>query len=164
MSLIHKMISYYMRKKNPIEYARKIGVQIGNDCRLIGSPDWGSEPWLISVGNHTEVSCNVAFITHDGATWCFRNQERYKHTVKFGRINIGDNCFIGARSIILPGVTIGNNSIIAAGAVVNKDVPSGEVWGGIPAKYIMTTMEYAEKCLSRTPKYDYENYKTNFKL
>lgn len=129
MSLIHKMISYYMRKKNPIEYARKIGVQIGNDCRLIGSPDWGSEPWLISVGNHTEVSCNVAFITHDGATWCFRNQERYKHTVKFGRINIGDNCFIGARSIILPGVTIGNNSIIAAGAVVNKDVPSGEVWG-----------------------------------
>ena len=53
-----------------------------------------------------------------------------KGTLKFGRIRIGNNCFIGARSTILPGVTIGDNSIVAVGAVVNKSIPSGEVWGG----------------------------------
>lgn len=130
MNLICKLISYYKKKTNPIGYARQIGVSVGNDCRFIGSPDWGSEPWLISVGNHTEVSYDAMFITHDGATWCFREQELYKHTLKFGRIRIGDNCFIGARSTILSGVTIGNNCIVAAGAVVNKSIPAGEVWGG----------------------------------
>ena len=42
----------------------------------------------------------------------------------------GNNCFIGARSTILPGVTIGDNSIVAVGAVVNKSIPSGEVCVG----------------------------------
>ena len=60
----------------------------------------------------------------------FRDQDEYKGTLKFGRIRIGNNCFIGARSTILPGVTIGDNSIVAVGAVVNKSIPSGEVWGG----------------------------------
>ena len=82
---------------------------------------------MISIGNHTEVSFDVAFITHDGATWCFRDQDEYKGTLKFGRIRIGNNCFIGARSTILPGVTMGDNSIVAVGAVVNKSIPSGEV-------------------------------------
>ena len=112
-----------------MRYARKMGVVLGENCRLIGLPDWGSEPWLISIGNHTEVSFDVAFITHDGATWCFRDQDEYKGTLKFGRIRIGNNCFIGARSTILPGVTIGDNSIVAVGAVVNKSIPSGEVEG-----------------------------------
>ena len=119
-----------MKRQNPMRYARKMGVVLGENCRLIGLPDWGSEPWLISIGNHTEVSFDVAFITHDGATWCFRDQDEYKGTLKFGRIRIGNNCFIGARSTILPGVTIGDNSIVAVGAVVNKSIPSGEVWGG----------------------------------
>lgn len=67
-----------MKRQNPMRYARKMGVVLGENCRLIGLPDWGSEPWLISIGNHTEVSFDVAFITHDGATWCFRDQDEYK--------------------------------------------------------------------------------------
>ena len=43
---------------------------------FIRSPNWGSEPWLIYIGNHTEISFDVS-------TWCFRNQEQYKHIVKF---------------------------------------------------------------------------------
>ena len=58
---------------------------------------------------------------------------------RYGRIKIGNNCFIGCRSILLPGVTIGDNSIIGAGSVVTKDVPSGEVWAGNPARFIKTT-------------------------
>ncbi|WP_419169417.1 acyltransferase [Negativibacillus massiliensis] len=160
---IKKLRQAILKKRNPIKYARKIGVVVGAGCKFIGSPNWGSEPWLISIGNHTEISFDVAMITHDGATWCFRNQEEYNGTLKFGRIRIGNNCFIGARSTILPGVTIGDNSIVAAGAIVTKDVPSGEVWGGVPARYIMTTKEYAEKCKKNTPEYDRENYQCNFK-
>ncbi|WP_136481605.1 sugar O-acetyltransferase [Cognatitamlana onchidii] len=51
-------------------------------------------------------------------------------------INIGDNVWIGGNSTICPGVTIGNNAVIAAGAVVTKDVPTNVVVGGNPAKII----------------------------
>ena len=164
MSIVKKIIDRCRRKViDPIKYSRSVGVTIGNNCKLIGVPNWGSEPWLISLGNHTEVSFDCVFITHDGASWVFRDQERYKNVINFGKIVIGDNCFIGARSTILPGVNIGNNCVVAAGAVVTKDIPSGEVWGGVPAHFISTTSEYAEKCLANTPQYDLDNYKNNKK-
>lgn len=68
---------------------------------------------------------------HDGATWVFRDNDKYKNVVRFGKIQVEDNCFIGARSIIMPGVTIGKGSIIGAGSLVTKSVPSGQVWGGV---------------------------------
>ena len=163
MNLFHKVRYFLLKKRNPIQYARKLGVTIGENCRLIGSPNWGSEPWLITLGNHTEVSCDCAFITHDGATWVFRNEEKYKNVVKFGKINIGNDCFIGARSTIMPGISIGDKAIVAACSLVNKSIPSGEIWGGVPAHFITTVDEYAEKCLQNTPEYDLENYKKNFK-
>lgn len=49
---------------------------------------------------------------------------------------IEDNVFIGARSIILKGVTIGENSIVGAGSVVTRSIPSNQIWGGNPAKFI----------------------------
>ena len=115
---------------NPISYAKTIGVTIGENCKVIGPQSWGSEPYLIKIGNHTEISLECMFITHDGATWVFRNSEKYKDVIRFGKIIIGNNCFIGARTTILPNVRIGDNCIIAAGALVNKDIPSGEIWGG----------------------------------
>ena len=54
----------------------------------------------------------------DGATWCFRNEPAYKDVIKYGKISIGDNCFIGANVTILPGVTIGPNSIVGASGFV----------------------------------------------
>ena len=154
MNIIKKLISIYQKKTNPIKYARKIGVSIGKNCKLHGSPNWGSEPWLISIGDYSEVSFECAFVTHDGAVGVIRREEKYKNVIKFGRISVGENVFIGARSTILPGVTIGNRAIIAAGSIVSKSIPAGEVWGGVPAHFIMTTDEYAEKCLMNTPDYD----------
>lgn len=55
------------------------------------------------------------------------------------------NCFVGANTIFMPNCSVGKNSIIAAGSIVTKHVPDNEVWGGIPAKFIMTTEEYAHK-------------------
>lgn len=134
---------------------------MGERCRLNGSPDWGSEPWLIQIGEHTEISFDCAFITHDGATWVFREEQRYNKVLRFGKIVIGDNCFIGARSTILPGITIGDNSIIGAGSLVTKSIPSGEIWGGVPAKYIGKTADFAEKCLKESLQYDEEKFRTN---
>ena len=94
------------------------------------------------------------FITHDGATWVFRETDEYKNIIRFGKIIIGNDCFIGARTTILPNVKIGDGCIIAAGALVNRDIPSGEIWGGVPAHFISTTTKFAEKCKRETPKYD----------
>lgn len=143
---------------DPIKYARKLGVTIGDNCKLNGTPDWGSEPWLIFIGNHVELSGDVAFITHDGATWVFRSEERYKKVIRYGKITIKDNCFVGMRSTIMPGVTIGPNSIVGAGSLVVKDVPEGCVYAGVPAKFICTVDEFKEKCLAQTPDYDVEFY------
>lgn len=159
--MIRRIHDFWLRRYKPIAYARKIGVNIGENCRLINSPNWGSEPWLISIGDRTEISFDCIFITHDGATWVFRDDETYGRVMKFGKIEIGNNCFVGARSIILPGVKIGDRAVIAAGSVVTKNVPEGEIWGGNPAKYITKVEEYAKKCLEQMPKYDMTNYKKN---
>ena len=118
-----------MARRNPIEYARKLGVKVGKECRFTGNPSWGSEPWLIQIGDHVLLSADVKFSTHDAATFLFRDTEEYKDVFKFAPVVIRDNCFIGMRATILPGVEIGPNSIVAAGSVVTRSVPPGEVWG-----------------------------------
>lgn len=163
MRLISRVIQYIRKRSNPIAYAKSIGVSMGEHCLLQGITNWGSEPWLIRIGDYTEISFDCVFITHDGATWVFRNEDKYKTVVKYGEIVVGNRCFIGARSMILPGVKIGDKAIIAAGSVVTKSVPAGEVWGGVPAKFITTVDEYANKVLKNTPEYDLVNYQHNFK-
>lgn len=120
--------------------------RIGKGCSFVGSPNFGSEPYLISIGDSTTVSFDVAFVTHDAATRVLRNLPgRNKETVIYGPIKIGSNCFIGCRSVILPNVTIGDNVIIGAGSIVNRDIPSNTVAAGVPCKVLCTLEEYEEK-------------------
>lgn len=130
MKVYKKVYLKILKRINPLKFAKEIGVTIGEKCKLNDVPSWGSEPWLIKIGNHVEISFGVTFITHDGATWVFRDKEKYKDVIKYGKIVIGNNCFIGANSTILPGVEIGDNSIVGSCSLVNKKIPSGEVWGG----------------------------------
>ena len=163
MGFIKKTLDFINHRRNPVKFAKKIGVNAGENCRFIGPQIWGTEPWLITIGDNTTVSFDCAFITHDGATRVIKRREKYKDVVKFGKITIGNNCFIGARSTILPGVTIGNSCIVAAGSVVTKDIPNGEVWGGVPAKFIKTVHDYAENLYDNMPEYDIKNYHANKK-
>jgi len=122
-------------------YARKIGVKLGDNCRLIGNNNFGSEPYLVTIGNHVSIT-QSSFITHDGAVWIFR--DKLPDIEVFKPITIGNNVFIGINCILLPGVTIGDNVIVGAGSVVTKDLDSNYVYAGIPAKKIKTIDEYNE--------------------
>ena len=68
----------------------------------------------------------------------------------FGKVKIGDYVYIGTNALIMPGVTIGDNSLVAAGSIVTKSVPSGVVVVGNPARILCTVEEYYE----RNKKYD----------
>lgn len=128
------------------EKLRKLGAHIGNNVDFVMSQNFGSEPYLITVGDNTTVSFDCAFVTHDAATRVIRNlPDGNKETVIYGPITIGKNCFIGCRSTILAGVSIGDNSIIGACSLVNKDIPSNVVAAGVPCKVICTLDEYRKK-------------------
>jgi len=131
----------------------RAGLKLGRDVRVIGKPDFGSEPYLIEIGDHVTISSNVSFITHDGATWVFRHLPPYLGLQRFGRIVIGDNCFIGTGAIIMPGVSIGQNSVVGAGAVVTRSVPVNSVVVGVPARRICSYEQYVERMIPRCGSY-----------
>lgn len=103
---------------------------------------------LIKLGNNVRLASKVTFVTHDVTHVMLNanptlNGESFKE--KIGCIEISDNVFVGAGSTILYGVRIGTNVIIGAGSLVNKDIPSNSVVGGVPAKVISTFDKYIEK-------------------
>lgn len=157
MAIIDKFTVIY--RKFRIWRLRRAGLTIADDCKMVKIPDFGSEPYLITIGKHVGIATEVLFITHDGGTYVFRHLERYKKVIKYGRITILDNCIIGARVIILPGVTIGPNSVVAAGSVVSRSIPPGVLAAGNPAKPIMTIHQYAEWSLAATPDYNENDYR-----
>lgn len=124
------------------EYFRKQGARVGKDCR-IQIRGLGSEPFLISIGNHCTIAGGVAFATHDGAAWLFSAEDPTLQ--RFGRIEVLDNCFIGMGAILLPGIRIGPNSVVGAGSVVTRDVPPGMVVAKNPAVPVSTIENYREK-------------------
>ena len=132
--------------KDPYEKYRERGVRIGKNVDLVNPPNFGSEPYLISIGDNTTVSFDVAFVTHDAATRVIRNlPDGNPETVIYGPISIGENCFIGCRTTILANVSIGNNAIIGACSLVNRDIPSNVIAAGNPCKVICTLDEYRAK-------------------
>lgn len=151
-SLIDKIRIKLASPKERAELLKKDGLAIGNNCEIYPNVNMGSEPYLISIGDHVRITSDVSFITHDGGVWVVRELLNDNSLDIFGSIKIGNNVMIGTGAIIMPNVHIGDNSIVAAGAVVTKDVPSGTVVGGTPAKKIETIQEYIEKNKSKCVK------------
>ena len=146
------------RHKYTKKYAKLLGVKVSDSARFTGVPDFSTEPWLVEIGDDCLITQNVRFMTHDGAVSVVRRLGgKYKDVLKFGKIIVEKNVFIGANSMIMPSVCIGEGSIIAACSCVTKDVPSGEVWGGVPAKKICSVQDYADKLYSLSLNYNVES-------
>lgn len=148
---LFSIVEYFYKFCLPVSkypnYLRKKGVHIGENCEIYKSANFGSEPYLISIGNHVRINSGVQLITHDGGYWVLREtfSSEFSDADTFGEIKIEDNVHIGTNAIIMPGVCIGKNSVIACGAVVTHDVPENSVYGGVPAKCIETLDEYVFK-------------------
>lgn len=125
-----------------VRYGRLLGVTIGKDCRIF-TDRFGSEPWLISIGDRVTVSSEVTFINHDGIGWLFSDERARRF--KYARIVVGSNVFIGANSIIFPGVSIGSNCVVGAGSVVTKSMPDNTVAAGNPARVLGSYEQTMEK-------------------
>lgn len=140
------------RLKGSFAIAKENGMTVEEGVSVLGGVNFGSEPYLITLRRKCRITSDVVFVTHDGGTWAFRDHwDEYKDVIKYGRIEIGEEAFIGTRSIIMPGVHIGKHSVVGAGSVVTKDVPDYTVVAGVPARTICTTKEYAEKALKTMP-------------
>lgn len=139
-----KWVLKFIHKLNSDAFMDILGVRHGKRCRIY-CQGFGSEPYLVSLGNHVHVGSNVEFITHDGGVWVLREITGNAEIDYIAPIRIGNNVFIGNDAMIMPGVTIGDNVVIGAKALVTKDVPSNTVWGGVPARQIKTICEYKEK-------------------
>ena len=122
--------------------ARRMGMKVGEGCRLY-SLNIASEAELIELGSNVIVSGEVMFVTHDGAIFTalpeFPNVNGH-----YGRIRIGNGCFLGMRAVIMPGVELGENCVVAAGAVVMDSFPANSVIAGNPASYVCSRSIYLE--------------------
>jgi acetyltransferase-like isoleucine patch superfamily enzyme len=125
-----------------VEYARHRGVKVGEGCRIY-TKAWGSEPFLIMIGDRVTVTSGVQILTHDGATWLVREADGVRYQ-RYRPVRIGCDVFVGLNAIILPGVTIGDRVVIGAGSVVTRDVPDNTVVVGNPAKPVKTFDDYAD--------------------
>ena len=141
--ILGKIKRKILRQNEPEQYLdllKKCGLIIGTNVSIQNDVFLDiSHCWLITLGDNCTLAPRVQVYAHDASTNLLLGY------TKIGKVNIGDCTFVGAGSIILPGVTIGNNVIIGAGSVVSRDVPDGVVVAGNPLKVISSTKEYIER-------------------
>lgn len=152
MNLFNNRMNRYLSKIKQLfgilfltkeQQARKAGVHMGKG-NMVATRFWSTEPYLITIGDNCQLTADVLIHTHGGGG-------AVRHKIPnfdcFGKVQIGDYVYIGSRSIIMPGVIIGDHVLIAAGSIVTKSIPSNVVVAGNPAKIICTIDEYIKKNL-----------------
>ena len=133
MIIIRLLKEFYWRYlSDSVAYARRLGVNIGEHT-TISIHEWSSEPYLVTIGNHVQITRGVSIHTHGGGNAV---RQIIPDFDVFGKVVIEDWCYIGAHSQIMPGVTIGDNVVIGAGSVVTKDIPSNKIAYGNPCKIV----------------------------
>ena len=149
ISIFRKAYMYWLRRRDQVEFARAIGATVGEHCKLvsINGGTFGSEPYLVRLGDHVEVTSGVNFITHDGGAWVFRDE--HPDLDVLAPIDVGNNVFIGQNSVVLPGTVIGDNCVVGAGSVVRGKLEPDGVYAGVPVRRIKELSEYRQGLLKR---------------
>lgn len=149
MSIKHNIKMWYYHRVKHYDNAmiRKIqliknGAKVGEKTYIFSDDVETAEPYLIEIGDNVIISDKVLFSTHDASACYYLDNA----SDIFGRIKIGNNCFIGMGAIVLPGVSIADNCIVGGGAVVTHsfDIP-GSVIAGNPARVIATVEDLKKK-------------------
>lgn len=155
MSLFNKIyLKFFIDSGFPYAaYLKKQGFlhDQGDDCfisKAANIPD----PHLVSIGSNVWITSGCQLLCHD-ASVIMINKMRKAHFDRVAPIVMGDHCFLGNNSVILPGITLGSQTIVGAGSVVTKDVPDDSVVAGNPARLICSLHDYAERIETQTRQY-----------
>lgn len=121
--------SIWIPNKYRIKILRLGGVKIGNKSFIGSNVTFDSmHPELIEIGEHVKITSGTKILSH------FYNPDN--DTFNIAKVTIANDVFIGMNTLIVNPVSKGQGSVIAAGSVVNKDIPENEIWGGNPVKFI----------------------------
>lgn len=149
MSLKQILKNFYYRKIKKWDpsqirchHLRRCGTSVGERCFIFSDFVETTEPYLVTIGDDVMIADGVRFASHD-ASACYYIPGA---SDLYGRINIGNRCFLGMNVVVLPGVTLADNCIVGAGSVVTRSfLEPGSVIAGNPAKKICTVEELREK-------------------
>lgn len=130
---------YHLRGQKSTEELVRQGMRVGRNFYRGYNVSLDDLCWLIDIGDNVTLAAGVCILCHDAGT------KRFLGYSRVGRVSIGDNVFIGAGSVVLPGVSIGSNVIIGAGSTVTRDIPGGAVAMGCPARVCGTLEDYLQK-------------------
>lgn len=141
MNTIFKIIKFVLKHTNPRKCAIFCGVKMGKNV-FWATKYIPTESYLVEIGDNTQITEGVKLFTHGGA-----HIARYKIPKfdTFGKIKIGNWCYIGTDSLIMPGVEIKDHVLVAAGSVVTKSVPSNSIVADNPARIIGNIDDYIKK-------------------
>lgn len=140
MNIIRKILEYLRGEPQHLDKLIERGLKIGKKFQRMGGVVIDpTHCYHISIGDNVTLAPRVHILAHDASTSMFLGKARAANVV------IGNNVFVGAGSVILPGVYIGNRVIIGAGSIVTKDIPDNSVAAGNPARVICTIDAYLEK-------------------
>ena len=135
-----KELIFSIRGEVSTDRAISMGMKVGKNFKrqegVILDP---GHCWLIEIGDNVTLAPRVHILCHDASI------KQFLGYTKIGLVKIGNNVFIGAGAVVLPGVTIGDNVIIGANSTVTQDVPDNTVVAGSPARRICSLKEYLGK-------------------
>jgi len=139
IALLRRLRAKLNREPDLASLVRR-GLRLGRNVNVLPGVEIDhSHCWLVSIGDETTIAPNVQIVAHDASTKIHLGYTR------IARVTIGRRVFVGAGSIVLPGVTIGDDAIVAAGTVVTRDVGPGVVVAGNPARDVGRTTEYVAR-------------------
>lgn len=139
LNLVFKAIRKVRKKLEESSYDRYKGLKIGTGTSYTLDNLDGICPQLIEIGEYCVFAPKSVVLTHDASLLPTTGKYIFKP------VKIGHRVFVGYGAVIMPGLVIGDDVVIGSNAVVTKDVPSGVVVAGMPAKIICSTQELAQK-------------------